>query len=122
MFILSMLLSCLAATAALAFENHFPEGLTYMSSPSLPEGWYVTRPVQFPLERRFLGIPSSEEMRRHRETLCGLGVELVRKGHPEKAVHGEDVCRRILPAALESQKTYQHRFASRRASRPCEPP
>lgn len=50
-FILSMLLSCLAATAALAFENHFPEGFTYMSSPSLPEGWYVTRPVQFPLVR-----------------------------------------------------------------------
>ncbi len=50
-FILSTLLSCLCITTALAYENHFPEGLTYMSSPSLPEGWYVTRPIKFPLVR-----------------------------------------------------------------------
>ena len=50
-FALSIALWAIAATVALAFENHFPEGITYMSSPSLPEGWYETRPISFPLTR-----------------------------------------------------------------------
>ena len=50
-FILGVLLWAMAATVVLAFENHLPEGITYMSSPSLPEGWYVTHPIQFPLKR-----------------------------------------------------------------------
>lgn len=50
-FALSVALWAIAVTVALAFENHFPEGITYMSSPSLPEGWYETRPISFPLKR-----------------------------------------------------------------------
>ena len=50
-FALSVALWAIAVTVALAFENHFPEGITYMSSPSLPEGWYETRPIGFPLKR-----------------------------------------------------------------------
>lgn len=50
-FALSLALWAIAATVALAFENHFQEGITYMSSPSLREGWYVTSQVRFPLQR-----------------------------------------------------------------------
>ncbi len=50
-FILHTILWTLAATALLAFENRLPAGITYMSSASLPEGWYVTHPVSFPLSR-----------------------------------------------------------------------
>lgn len=50
-FAMSVALWAMAATAVLAFENHLPEGITYMSSPSLKEGWYVTRPIRFPLAR-----------------------------------------------------------------------
>ena len=50
-FILGALLWAMAVTVALAFENHLPEGVTYMSSPSLKEGWYTTHPIRFPLRR-----------------------------------------------------------------------
>jgi type IV secretory pathway protease TraF len=50
-FALGVALWAIAATAALAFENHSPYGITYMSSPSLKEGWYETQPIRFPLKR-----------------------------------------------------------------------
>ena len=81
-FGLSVLLWAIAVTAALAFENHLPEGITYMSSPSLPEGWYVTRPISFQLK--------------HGETVCAVYHQPAWAAGRHYLPNGSFICKHVF--------------------------